>query len=115
MSGATLQALAAACNISPTCYAFNRSPNTLLPFSYLKTTAASPNVAARMLQHYCLMGGWKLLGMTHSQALDGCTGFKHSKVLSCFTICLHYRIHSQTQNSCRLFIAVSSPHKGEVP
>ena len=50
MSGATLQALAAACNISPTCYAFNWSPNPLLPFGYLKTTAASPNIAAG----YCL-------------------------------------------------------------
>ena len=41
MSGATLLALASACDISPMCYAFNWSPYSYIPSGYLKTTGAN--------------------------------------------------------------------------
>ena len=48
LSGATLQALATACNASPYCYAFNWSPYSYMASGYLKTTGTSVSVMAGM-------------------------------------------------------------------
>ena len=48
MSGSTVQALATACDASPSCYAFNWSPYSYMVSGYLKTTGTSVSGKAGM-------------------------------------------------------------------
>ena len=69
MSGATLQALAAACNASPTCYAFNWSPYSYMASGYLKTTGTSVSGMAGMC-FYKWTSEQGLLGYSDEQGDD---------------------------------------------